>query len=156
MPRFRPSLSAQIPDGWLAKESLTLIAPDGLANIIASSEPLGPETDLKAYAEAQEELLAREFPGYTQYSFEPMEVLGGGREGFVRRFEWFPPDSGLVMQMQFYYVENGRGYTATATAPSSEFERYEFVLLDVLEGLLLESYDEQAKPAAREPSDAAA
>lgn len=38
--RFKPQLTAPLPEGWFAKESITLLAPDGQANVIASSEPL--------------------------------------------------------------------------------------------------------------------
>jgi hypothetical protein len=136
-------LSALLPDGWFFKESITLLAPDGRANVIASAEPLDPTIGLEQYAGVQGELLEKEFPGYRELAYEDMNVLGG-REGKLRRFEWHPPpnrsnvETGPVTQLQFYYVENGRGYTATATAPSTEFGRYQLQLADILETLLLE------------------
>jgi hypothetical protein len=82
-------------------------------------------------------LLEREFPSFRQLSYEETEAFGD-RQCFLRRFEWLPPDGVAVTQLQLYYAEAGRGYTATATTPSSQFARYELELRDVLEGLLIE------------------
>jgi len=124
MQRFHAALNATIIDGWFAKESITLLAPDGQANVIASSEPLDPDMNTEAYAAIQGDLLRTEFPEYKEFAFEAIKVFGG-LDGFVRRFEWTPPDGEPVTQMQMYVVEERRGYTATATTPSSEFQRYE-------------------------------
>lgn len=137
MQRFKPQLTAPLPEGWFAKESITLLAPDGQANIIASSEPLDPSIDTDRYAEVQGELLRKEFPGYREFAYEPAQMLGG-RRGFIRRFEWTPPDGVPVTQIQLYYAENGRGYTATATTPSTAFERFELQFRQLLGGLQLD------------------
>jgi hypothetical protein len=128
---FRPSLEAVLPPGWIAKESITLLAPDGLANVIASSEPLAPEIATDEYAAAQGRLLRTEFPGYVENAFEEIEMFGG-RSGYLRRFEWSPPDGERVTQLQLYYVENGRGYTATATSPSTVFRQHETEIIGIL------------------------
>jgi hypothetical protein len=137
MNRFRPLLSAPVPAGWFVKESTTLLAPDGQANIIASSEPLSPEIDAGQYAEVQGDLLRKEFPGYREHSFEAMRLFGD-RDGFMRRFEWEPPDGEPVTQIQVYYAEGGRGFTATATTPRKSIGDFEQEFFDVLEGLALE------------------
>lgn len=143
MERVKCQISALLPVGWYFKESITLLAPDGRANVIASAEPLDPTIDLKQYAGVQGELLEKEFPGYRELAYEDMNVFGG-RGGKLRRFEWHPPPSRSdgetepVTQLQLYYVENGRGYTATATAPSTDFGRYQLQLAEILETLLLE------------------
>lgn len=142
MPRFGPTLSAPLLEGWFAKESITLLAPDGKANVIASSEPLDETVDTRRYAEVQGELLVKEFPGFEEYSFEQAEIFGE-RSGFMRRFQWVPPDGVPIMQVQLYYAEAGRGYTATATTPTTEFTRYESDLQDVLEGLLVGPVEQQ-------------
>jgi hypothetical protein len=135
--RFAPRISALLPTSWFAKEQITLLAPDGRANVIASSEPLDPSIDGKRYAEVQGELLNNEFPGYRQQTFEEMVVFGN-RQGFLRRFQWTPPDDVQVTQMQLYYVEDGRGYTCTATSPSTEFGRYEDEILAILKSLTID------------------
>jgi hypothetical protein len=151
MARFGPTISAPLPEKWFAKESLTLLAEDGQANVIASSEPLDAGIDTEQYARVQGDLLHKEFPGYTEFSFEETKAFGG-EGGHLRRFEWLPPDGVPVTQMQLYYVPPGqgpdlnRGYTATATTPTSEFERYEPDLRDILEGLLIDSV-ERDQPA---------
>jgi hypothetical protein len=131
---FRSTITADTPEGWLAKESITLLDPSGQANVIASSEPLNPTTDTGEYATVQGDLLRTEFPGYKELSFQPTELFGG-RSGFVRKFEWTPPDGDPVTQYQLYYAENGRGYTATATAASRSLPRFETTMLEVLKSL---------------------
>jgi hypothetical protein len=135
MSRFRPTISAPLPEDWFAKEEITLLAPDGQANVIASSEPLDSEIDSERYASAQSELLKKEFPGFHEFAFEPTEVFGG-KHGYIRRFEWLPPDNVAVTQIQIYYAEAGRGYAATTTTPSDKFEEYEPALRGILDGLL--------------------
>src|SRR4051794_13693233 len=108
MGRFVPRLSGDLPPGWLAKESLTIIAPDGQANIIASSEALDESIDTGAYAGLQGQLLRDEFPGYSEFSFEAVTIFGG-QPGFQRHFEWTPPNGPPVTQIQLYYAELGRG-----------------------------------------------
>ena len=123
MDRFERRVSVPLLESWYAKESVTLLAPDGQANVIASSEPLDPEIDTQTYADVQGDLLRREFPGYREQSFKPFPAFG--RQGFLRVFEWSPPDGVTVIQMQMYFVEDGRGYTATATTPATQFARFE-------------------------------
>jgi tetratricopeptide (TPR) repeat protein len=134
MDYFRPNLVATLPSEWFAKESMTLLAPDGQANIIASGEPLDPSIDTEQYASVQGELLRKEFPEYDEQEFGPM-VLFGDRHGYIRTFRWTPPDGVEVTQVQIYYAEGGRGYTATATAPSSEFGPRELLLREALGSL---------------------
>jgi hypothetical protein len=139
---FRARLQLPLPEGWFAKESLTLLEPNGQGNVIASSEPLDDTIDARQYADVQGELLRNEFPGYVEHEFEPARVFGG-RPGWRRHFSWTPPDSERVTQIQAYYAAAGRGYTATATTPSSSFESLEADFHRVLDGMALE-------PAARE------
>jgi hypothetical protein len=122
--RFHGRLSVDVPDGWRAKESITLLAGDGTANVITSSEPLDPEVTTSEYATRQGELLRSEFPGFEELSFDATRLLGN-RDGYLRRFRWHPPDGRAVLQVQMYFVEDGRGYTATATlvASATEWER---------------------------------
>ncbi len=137
MDPFRPTVSGLIPADWFAKESLTLLHPDGRANVIASSEPLPSGVDTEQYAHTQGQLLDTEFPDYVLHAFEPMLVFGG-RRGRVRRFSWTPPEGVQVTQVQIYYVEAERGYTATATTPSSEYAELELELWEILEGLSID------------------
>jgi hypothetical protein len=137
IPRVRGRVSAPLPRGWFAKESLTLLAHDRQANVIVSSEPLDPGVDAARYAEQSGEVLQREFRGYRELAFRPTLLLGG-RQGYCREFEWSPADGKPVRQIQLHYTEGGRGYTATASAQSDAFTRYEAVLRWVLEGLSLE------------------
>ncbi len=138
MQRFKSQLTSPLPEGWFAKESITLLEPDGEANVIASIESVPPSIDAQQYAETQGVLLQEEFPGYREFEFSPAEVFGG-YPGFVRRYGWKPEDSEEpVMQIQLYYVETGLGYVATATAPAAKFERLQSLFWEVLNGLALE------------------
>jgi hypothetical protein len=138
MNRYSALLSAPLPEDWQAKESITLLPSSGEANVIASSEPV-PEVDVDTdrYAEIQGDLLRKEFPGYQERSFEQTRAFGRGT-GWLRRFEWTPPDGVRIMQIQLYYVEAGRGFTATATSPASHFARFEEEFRDVLAGLRID------------------
>ena len=42
-----------------------------------------------------------------------------------------------MTQFQLYYVEAGRGYTATATSPSEALHKVEATLVDLLQKLTL-------------------
>jgi hypothetical protein len=132
--QFDPTLSAVMPTDWFVKESITLLHPKGRANVIASSEPLDAQIDTEKYAGVQGDVLEAEFNGYEELAFEPKRIFGG-REGLMRRFSWAPEDGVPVTQIQLYYAEAGRGYTATATVPSSAFSELELQLMDILEGL---------------------
>ena len=79
-------------------------------------------------------MLRDEFPGYQELAFEETELFGG-RRGYIRQFEWSPPDGVRVSQIQLYYTEDGRGYTATATTPKDNFPGVELVLRQLLSGL---------------------
>jgi tetratricopeptide (TPR) repeat protein len=133
---FRGRLTAAIPDDWFVKESATVLAPDGQANVIASSEPLDPSIQTDQYASVQGDLLrnGKDFPEYEEKSFEAIPIFGG-RFGYMRHFEWTPPNGDRVAQLQLYYADNGRGYTATATTPATAFPERELVLRQILAGL---------------------
>jgi len=123
-----------LPPEWLVKESITVLAPDGYANVIASSEPLDLEISVEKYATVQGELLRTEFPDFQELDFGQTTVFGD-KTGFMRRYQWRAPDKGMVSQVQIYYAADGRGYTATATVPSGELSRYEQVLFEIIAGL---------------------
>ncbi len=135
--RFVPRLRATLPDGWFAKESMTLLAPDGQANLIASSEPLDPSITAEQYAQVQGDLLAKEFPGYRQLRYQRALVFGG-RPGYERAFQWTPPDGAPVIQVQLYFAASGRGYTATATTPAAQYPRFEGAFRKALDELSIE------------------
>jgi hypothetical protein len=137
MDRFRPTLSAVAPRTWSSKESLTLLHPDGKANVIVSSEPVGPSVDLRQYAGGDRLLERGELEGYEELAFEPRLVFGG-RSGLIRRFRWVPDNAGPVTQVQIYHVDGGRGYTATATTPTAGFAEFELELMDILDGLRID------------------
>jgi hypothetical protein len=138
MRRFRGEVSGPIPEGWFAKGSVTLLSPDGQANIIASSEPLDPSIDTVRYAEVQGELLTKEFPGFVEREYRQVEMFGG-RKGYLRAFEWRPRDGEPVTQIQMYHASGGRGFTATATTPSARFAEKEFLLRQIMGDLVIET-----------------
>jgi tetratricopeptide (TPR) repeat protein len=134
---YKPSLTSLVPTGWFVKESITLLAADGQANVIASSEPLDPTVTIEQYAETQGNLLATEFNGYEEKSYEPWAAFGVSG-GYLRSFEWTPDDGKRVWQTQIYYVENSRGYTATATTPADNYREVAIMLDQVLRNLRLD------------------
>ena len=98
--------------------------------MIASSESLDPNINAHRYAEIQGQLLREECPGYREFQFGPTELLEE-RQGYMRRFEWTPPDGRPVTQMQLYCVEKDRGFTATSTTPSTHVQHFELVLRQI-------------------------
>jgi hypothetical protein len=133
---FVPALRGVLFDGWSSQESITLLAPDGQANVIASAEALSSAMAAQEFAESLLKGL-RAFDGYQTLDFGPRLVFGG-RPGYTRTFSWQPQEGGRVTQIQLYYAEAARGYTATATTPSSEFDRYEDQLRECLDHLVLD------------------
>ena len=144
MSSFTPHLTADLPSDWFAKESITLLAPDGRANVIASSEPVPSDVDTVRYAATQGNLLEKDFRGFEQHRFEALELLGR-RAVYLREFSWTPPDGEPVTQVQLYHVDGGRGYTATATTTSDRYPDLALELRLILEGLAIR--DEEG-PAA--------
>jgi tetratricopeptide (TPR) repeat protein len=137
MTRSNLDISVDVPDGWQLKQSITVFAPDGLANVIASTEPLAPEFTTETYAGAQGDLLDREFPQFEQ--LELSQIQTDDEREFIRRvFRWTPEGGEQVTQIQLYCATRGRGYTATATTPTSEYNAHSFELELILRGLIYE------------------
>src|SRR6266508_4487879 len=109
MTNFYSTLTADLPDGWSGKESITLLAPDAQANVIASNESLDPSIDSHQYADIQAGLLRSEFPGYREFSFGKRTVFGA-RSGFEQHFLRPHPDRRALTQIQLYYASGSRGY----------------------------------------------
>lgn len=130
-----PQIIATARRDWSYKEQVTLLAPDGGANVIVSSEPLSEDVGLEQYAGIQGELLNSEFDEYVELTFEPIEAFG--TEGYLRVFEWAPPDGIPVSQMQIYAVKDGRGFTATATTTVERYGDFDREFRAVLTNLRL-------------------
>ena len=133
----RSTVRAPVPSGWFEKHSVTLLAPDGQANVIASREPLDPSIDTERYASVQGELLRKEFPGYREHAFT-LVLLSAG-PAYLRLFSWTPPDGVAVVQQQVYLARAGEGYTATATAPQHAAERFTALFDEVLRRLVFDA-----------------
>lgn len=128
-------LSAEIPPGWIYKESYTFLAPDGGANVIMSSEPVIDDLDSEAYANMQGSILEAEFPQYEQLTLAPYVIVGVNGHGWLRTFTWTPLDGNPVQQTQLYVVLFGRGCTATATSTVSKYERHRAVISTILRSM---------------------
>jgi len=140
--RVQPRITVDFPDDWEFREQITILAaanPMGevQANVLASSEPVDPGLESEGYARSMEKRLEEEFPAYREIELEEMDVFGG-RSGWMRRFEWAPEPDRAVTQIQIYYAEGGRGYTATATAESEDFGEYQAELVSVLSSMSLD------------------
>jgi hypothetical protein len=104
--------------------------------VIASGEPIDDGIDAERYASVQGDQLRVQMPGFEEREFGPASDFLG-RPGFRRVFGWTPPDGVEVTQIQMYAVADGRGYTATATAPASNFEAFASTFDVVLSSLRL-------------------
>ena len=132
-----PPISASLPSEWDWKDSITLYHPSGQANVIFTTEPVPDDLDVGSYAEVQGKQLKDEFPGYDEQAAGEGAVFGRD-DGYIRRFTWAPLDGTPVAQTQFYFVEGGRGYTATATV-SLRYLELEPEVLAVLSSLQIGS-----------------
>jgi hypothetical protein len=127
-------LSASVPPGWIRKDSLELFHPTGIANIIASTEPVPDEIDVKGWFEAQGEALRSAIGTYREIQTEEIRAFNG-LDGYMRIFEHTPENGIPFTQIQLYAVSRGRGITATATSTTSEFREIELTLVQILKGL---------------------
>jgi hypothetical protein len=137
---FVSQLAVVVPTDWLAKESVTVLHPDGIANVIVSTEPLDDSVpDAETYATQQGNILHVEFDGYHELAFHEILVPGLPGRAFFRDFTWLPEGSAPIRQLQIYAVDlsSGRGVTATATTPWVEFPALQSTLMDLLLGVTL-------------------
>ncbi|NUT96362.1 MAG: hypothetical protein HOY78_30480 [Saccharothrix sp.] len=125
------------------------MAPHGRANVIASSEPLD-DSGLTAedYARRQHLMLDSEFPEFrTTVDLMPISVQGAHGTAWFSEFTWTPENAEPVTQMQVYAVRPGRGYTATATALTADFEDNRDELFDMLMSMVIEGSAAGAGPS---------
>jgi hypothetical protein len=135
--RTRCVLSGDVPQGWHHKESNTFLHPDGVANVICSSEPLASHMATEEYAEQQRSFIAADMTGYECFAYEPARIFGG-HNGIMHRFASTPDGTPPTSQMQMYLVLGERGYTATATTLSENFPTMEPTLIELLLSIRIE------------------
>ena len=131
------SISINLPDEWFYKESFTLLAPDGRANVILSSEPLEASITTLEFSTIQGDLLETEFPGYEPSIDQEDFPLASGDVAMIRQFNWTPEDGSPVTQAQIYFVADGRGLTATATATAEHFVAVRETLFGILQSIFV-------------------
>jgi len=139
MTRFESELTLPLPPDWVARDTLTLVSPDGRANVTASSEPVDPDTTTEQFATSIGASLADgQFPGYHEISSGPTDTVDG-EPAWLRRFDWSPPDSERVSQLQLYFARGGRVYTLTATSTADDNRMFEQMLTEMLRSVVLRS-----------------
>jgi hypothetical protein len=134
MNRFRSGLTALVPDGWLARESIQFASAEGDTVVFASADFLPAGTTVEQFAEQYAEQLGQHLPEYKQLDVDNAQ-LSGGRSAIVRRFRWAPPDAEALTEIQVYTIENGRGVVATARAPEKRFDELEPHMRELLAGI---------------------
>jgi hypothetical protein len=132
-PRFKPRLSASVPEGWLVRESIELMAPDERVSVLATGNLVSPETTLEQYAEQVAAELREHAPGYEELSLETVDL--GGRPAMLRKLRWTPEGAEPVSELQMYLVADGRALAAIAR---SRGEMVEADLRALLAGIQLE------------------
>ena len=135
MRRFRPTLTAAAPEGWLARESIQLSNGAG-ASVVATVDFVPPDTTPELLAQEYSEIMSRGLPGFVDVDLASI-TLASGAPGLLRRFRWTPEEGGPVTQLQLYAVEEGRGVVATAAAPADSFSELEPMLHELLRSLEL-------------------
>jgi hypothetical protein len=134
--RFFSAISIVRPDGWVASDSLELIAPDRRVHLRVSSEDLAVEDTLEDYVRRYASLMADRLPGYAA-EHEKAAKLFGGRDAVVCRYTWSPRDRPPITQVQAYCLEGGRGFVATVTMPQAFFAELEDVAMRLLGSIAL-------------------
>ena len=129
--RFRPTLTVDVPDGWLVRESIELAAPDEGAYVTASVEGVDPDTTAEQVADRYRQAVAERLPEYEELAVERIE-LSPGRPAVVRKVRWKPPQDEPVAELQMYSIRAGRAIVATARGREASFDKLEPTLRDVL------------------------
>lgn len=107
---FRRLLVNHLPDGWKNVPDpfgITLASPGDDAYLYGESI-VYPGT-AKEYAEEYDADFEANFPGFRQYAFHPITILGG-RPAYMRRYGAAGDKFPYEMFIDLYYVEKGRGY----------------------------------------------
>jgi hypothetical protein len=134
--RFSGSFTIPAPPGWSFRESLT-IHGDRETSVTAESDPADGRADSKHYADIHGSQYREELPNYKELSYRPANLLGG-RNCWVRTFEWAVDGEDPVTEIQVDYVADGRRYSVTASTPSAHFAAVEHGLMTILERVLIE------------------
>jgi tetratricopeptide (TPR) repeat protein len=147
------TLTAPLPEGWRAdheftaeeetsptgNEYISLVSSDGQASVVCSLRIIDATIDTQRYAPSRAQMLYGEFPGYRELASAETQFLGE-RTALLRRFEWEPETwaGEKAITIQTYWAQHGHGVAATAMTHTSNFQRYEFQLRGILDGLRLE------------------
>ena len=113
-PTYCSALTAPVPPGWWAEESLVVHTADEQGEVDANVQPVPADTTVEQAVSIQHEMQEAEFPGFREHTREACVVLGD-RPGILRRFSWV--------------------FTATATTPAARADELLPALLDVVFGL---------------------
>ena len=134
-PTYCSALTAPVPPGWWAEESLVVHTADEQGEVDANVQPVPADTTVEQAVSIQHEMQEAEFPGFREHTREACVVLGD-RPGILRRFSWVDGEV-EVTQVQVCHVADGRVFTATATTPAARADELLPALLDVVFGLRL-------------------
>lgn len=109
---FRRLLVNHLPPGWTNVPDpfgITLASPGEDAHVYGESVALPEGMDAEEYAHQYDEDFERNYPGFRQYEFHAITMLGG-RRGYVRRYGAKGDKFPYEISIDVYYVEQGRGY----------------------------------------------
>ena len=116
--QFRRLLRNHLPPGWKDIPDpfgITLASPGEDAHLYAESVQLDEKLTVKEYAEGYLPDFERNFPGFRQYDFKPITLLGG-RPGYMRRYGANGDKFPYELFIDVYYVEGLRGYVFVLNA----------------------------------------
>jgi hypothetical protein len=131
--RFRATLTAPVPDGWLVRESVELVSAPQSAYAVASSVTLSPGTTAEQFAESQR-VLSEGLPSYEGLAVETVE-LADGQPAVLRSFSWAPPDGAARSELHLCAVQGQRGILARAVSSAERFAEVEPTLRELLLGI---------------------
>jgi hypothetical protein len=145
MPGLPKIIPQFLPESWTVtgegEDSIDITAADSRA-IVRVKIDYSFENDALRLAKETEKRMLRRFNAYRQLSLESAQAFGN-EQGYVRRFQWRNKEIAEdIILIQVYYVENGYGFTATAGARASNFEKLKPQLQQILDNLRIK-YTEQ-------------
>jgi hypothetical protein len=131
--------------GWLVREQVEAVPPDGSVHVHAFSEPVQDATT-GDFAAGYGQLLREVLPGYEEIDLREVQLFGG-RPALLRRYRHVPTDGAPLTQLTAYLVEGGIGHVVTVTTATSRFAASEGELISLLTRIELDRSAALERPA---------
>ena len=146
MQSFRaPSVSLDVPDGWLDASTYIVTGPKilGFRPSVVVAFTLGVlDPYLKHHVDVQAGEMEKKLAGFTLIHRSEMMQLPYG-QAIVMEYTWNSPEIRMPLhQYQMYVLAGQTLYTLTATAPASQWPSLQVVMLGIIRSFEPQSWPE--------------